>query len=164
MSVLKSLDPRSIARALERAELCRTRNEPLEAESICRDVLDVDPENHDARVRLLLSLTDQFEHDLTRLGEAMAVVDRLNDKYERCYYAGVTEERAGKAHLLRNTPGSGAYRALWKAMDWYEKAEAIRPPDNDEAMLRWNSCVRLLMRLGHLQPVEEEPASPLMLE
>jgi hypothetical protein len=158
------LAPGSIRRALERAELCRVRNEPIEAESICRDVLAVEPDNHAARVQLVLSLTDQLEHDMTRLGEAADLVERLEDEYERCYYSGVTEERAGKAHLARNTPGTGAYRALWNAMQWYEKAEAIRPPDNEEAMLRWNACARLLMRLGHLQPVEEERGEPLMLE
>ena len=29
-------------------------------------------------------------------------------------------------------------------MEWYEKAEAIRPEDNDEAILRWNTCVRIM--------------------
>jgi hypothetical protein len=164
METLKKLSRASIGRALERAELCRVRNEPLEAESICRDVLAVEPENHAARVQLVLSLTDQLEHDMSRLGEAMSVVGGLENEYERFYYSGVVEERAGKAHLTRNTPGTGAYRALWSAMQWYEKAEAIRPPDNEEAVLRWNACTRLLLRLGHLQPVEENRGEPLMLE
>lgn len=164
MATLKKLTPEGIDRALERAELCRLRNEPLEAESICRDVLAVEPRNHGALVRLILSLTDQLEHDMSRLGEATDLADQLADEYERLYYSGVVEERAGKAHLARNTPGMGVYRALWKAMGWYERAEDVRPADNDEAMLRWNACARLLMRLGHLQPVEEERGDPLMLE
>jgi hypothetical protein len=164
MATLKKLARESIGRALDRAELCRVRNEPLEAESICRDVLAIEPDNHAARVQLILSLTDQLEHDMTRMGEATDLVERLEDEYERCYYSGVIEERAGKAHLARNTPGTGAYRALWNAMQWYEKAEAIRPPDNDESILRWNACTRLLVRLGHLHPIEEERGEPLMLE
>jgi hypothetical protein len=35
-------------------------NEPAEAESICHDVLRIDPENQQALIVLLLTLTDQF--------------------------------------------------------------------------------------------------------
>jgi len=31
-------------------------------------------------------------------------------------------------------------------MSWYEKAEAVRPAANDDALLRWNTCARLIMR------------------
>jgi hypothetical protein len=31
-----------------------------------------------------------------------------------------------------------------EAMGFFERAEKIRPPDNDEAILRWNRCVRLV--------------------
>ena len=164
MTKLKKLTRGSIGRALERAEHCRLRNEPWEAESICLDVLEVDPEYQEALVRLVLSLTDQFQQDMSRLGDARAAVGRLKDEYALRYYSGIIEERAGKAHLARNTPGSGAYRALQNAMKWYEKAEAIRPPENDDAILRWNTCVRRLTRLGHMEPVRDEPVSPLMLE
>jgi hypothetical protein len=161
---LKEIARGSIGRALDRAEHCRLRNEPWEAESICLDVLEVEPEHQEALVRLVLSLTDQFEQDMSRLGEARAAVGRLRDEYALRYYSGIIEERAGKAHLARNTPGSGAYRALQKAMEWYEKAEAIHPPENDDAILRWNTCVRRLTRLGHMDPVREDPVNPLMLE
>ncbi|MFC1530804.1 hypothetical protein ACFL5T_00955 [Gemmatimonadota bacterium] len=164
MTKLKELTPRSIGRSLDRAEHCRLRNEPWEAESICLDVLEVEPEHQEALVRLILSLTDQFQQDMSRLGEARAAVGRLKDEYALLYYSGIIEERAGKAHLTRNTPGSGAYRSLQKAMEWYEKAEAIRPLENDDAILRWNTCVRQLTRLGHMEPVQEEPVSPMMLE
>jgi hypothetical protein len=29
-------------------------------------------------------------------------------------------------------------------MTWYEKAEAHRPDNNDDAVLRWNTCARML--------------------
>lgn len=164
MTKLKELARGSIGRALERAEHCRLRNEPWEAESICLDVLEVEPEHQEALVRLVLSLTDQFQQDMRRLGEARVAAGRLKDEYALRYYSGIIEERAGKAHLARNTPGSGAYRALQKAMEWYEKAETIRPPENDDAILRWNTCVRRLIRLGHMEPVGDEPVSLLMLE
>ena len=63
-------------------------------------------------------------------------------------------------------PGSGprVYEWLREAMAWYEKAEAIRPAGNDDALLRWNACARLLMRDQHLVPAVEERGEPLLLE
>ena len=49
-------------------------------------------------------------------------------------------------------------------MNWYEKAEAIRPAGNDDALLRWNACARLIMRDHHLVPITEERGEPLLLE
>jgi len=45
---------------LTKAERYRLLNEPEEAESICRDILDVDPTHEAALVNFLLALTDQF--------------------------------------------------------------------------------------------------------
>jgi hypothetical protein len=39
-------------------------NEPLEAESICRDVLEIEPDHQEALAALLLALTDQFTRGL----------------------------------------------------------------------------------------------------
>ena len=60
MFELKSISTQAIARAIVKAERYRLLNEPQEAESICRDILTVDPENQEALVMLLLSITDQF--------------------------------------------------------------------------------------------------------
>ncbi|MBA2736935.1 MAG: hypothetical protein H0U50_09150, partial [Pyrinomonadaceae bacterium] len=30
--------------------------------------------------------------------------------------------------------------------DWFERAEAIRPAGNDDAILRWNGCARIIIR------------------
>jgi len=40
------------------------------------------------------------------------------------------------------------------AMRYFEEAEKIRPPENDDSVLRWNRCVRLLSKLPE---VELEP-------
>jgi hypothetical protein len=64
----------------------------------------------------------------------------------------------------RHSSGSTIYEWLHEAMDWYERAEAIRPPANDDALLRWNTCVRLLMQNPHLQPSERERGEPIMSE
>ena len=50
-----------------------------------------------------------------------------------------------------------AYRWLSEAMSWYEKAESQRPTGHDEAILRWNTCGRLLARNPHLRPGADEP-------
>jgi hypothetical protein len=62
--------------------------------------------------------------------------------------------------------GSGAaiYDWIREAMTWYEQAEAIRPPANDDALLRWNTCARLLMRHPDLQPAPEQHTEPIMSE
>ena len=46
-------------------------------------------------------------------------------------------------------------------MDWYEKAEAIRPAANDDAILRWNACARIIMH-SHLTPRPAEGGEPFL--
>ena len=60
MSELKQLSPQAIPAALEKAERYRLLNEPREAESICLDVLEADPDNQQALITLLLAVTDRF--------------------------------------------------------------------------------------------------------
>jgi hypothetical protein len=165
---LKTLSPDAVPAALEKARLYRFLNEPGEAESICRDVLDVDPDNQEALIMLLLALTDQFDAETTSapFADARAVVEQMAEPYARAYYAGIVFERRAKAQLHHTAPGYGprAYEWLRAAMASYEKAEAVRPAGNDDALLRWNACARLLMRDQHLVPAVEERGEPLLLE
>src|SRR6266436_320626 len=55
MFELKRLSLEAVPAALERALRYRLLNEPAEAESICHDVLEIDPENQEALVMLLLA-------------------------------------------------------------------------------------------------------------
>jgi hypothetical protein len=91
---------------------------------------------------------------------------RLRDDYERAYYTGIIYERRAKALLAHQTPrgGSRAYEWIREAMVNYERAEAIRPQNNDDALLRWNACARLIMQDRHLEPSREEPSEPLLSE
>jgi predicted nucleic acid-binding protein len=142
---LKPLSLEATPRALEKAERYRLLNEPFEAESICLDALAREPENQEALKMLLLALTDQFgkgESPAT-VAEARKVVARFRDEYDRLYYSGITCERQAKARLKDS---ARAFDLLREAMGWYEKAEAIRPLGNDDAVLRWNTCARLIMR------------------
>jgi len=163
---LKAVSPEAVARALAKAERYRLLNEPGEAESICRDVLQVEPNNQEALTAMILALTEQFHDDASTVVEALTTVGQLRDDYERAYYTGIVAERRAKARLRHGMPGSGpqAYEWLRDAMTWYEKAEAIRPAGNDDARLRWNACARLIMRNRHLVPIGEERGEPLLLE
>ena len=155
---LKPLSSAAIPAALEKATRYRLLNEPGEAESVCHDVLRTDPDNQEALVTLLLALSDRFGKGYAvGMLEAGEVLARLRDPYERAYYQGILCERRGKAQLHRGGPGSSfeAYDYLREAMESYEKAEAIRPAGNDEALLRWNACARIIMQ-NKLEPRTEE--------
>ncbi len=164
---LKPLSPEAVPRALAKAERYRLLNEPGEAESICRDALEADPDNQEALVMLLLALTDQFDDEGTAaVDHATTCTERIRAEYERAYYTGIVWERRAKARLKRGVPDSGprAYEWLREAMSWFEKAEAVRPAGNDDALLRWNACARLIMRDRRLVPAAEERGEPLLLE
>jgi tetratricopeptide (TPR) repeat protein len=162
---LKSLHKDAIPAALAKAERYRLLSEPWQSESICQDVLRIDPDNQEALIMLLLALTDQFDKG-TRVDEARELIPRLNNEYDRAYYSGLISERRAYCLLHQVRHGSGAIIHQWltEAMSWYEKAEAIRPPQNDDALLRWNTCARVLMRNSHLKPAEEERQEPILSE
>jgi hypothetical protein len=155
---LKPISIASLPRALEKAERYRLLNEPEQAESICLDILDAEPANRKALVTLILALTDQFGTvgaplSAQRAGDYLA---RLTDEYQRNYYGGIIRERQARAYLRRGMARAFAYDAFREAMDCFEKAAAIRPDGDDEALLRWNACVRMIRR-ADLQPRPEEP-------
>jgi len=157
MFQIKPISKEGIPAALERAERYRLLNEPMLAESICLDILDADPRNTQAMVTMLLAITDQFSTtSLVDLSQAKQLSSKLPDEYDRLYYAGLICERQGNAVLNKHIPDSGfaAYEWLIEAMEFYEKAEAIRPPGKDDSILRWNTCARLIMR-HHLKPRDE---------
>jgi hypothetical protein len=159
---LKPITHEGIPAALQKAERYRLLNESSAAESICLDVLEIDPANQEALVSLLLSITDQFAEEMSDgLHRARAVLPRLTDEYERVYYAGIICERRARAQLQRGALGSAEVAAEWfrQAMGWYEKAEKMRPSGNDESILRWNTCVRMLGRHERVHvPGDYEPA------
>ena len=164
MSDLRPLSKEGIPKALERADRYRLLNEAAEAESICLDILTIDPDNQRALVTLVLALSDQFGQKRFSVGEHRCeeYIARLRDEYERVYYSGVVCERRGKAAFNVHTATSVAYEWFHDAMEWYEKAQAIRPQGNDDALLRWNTCVRILKHNPDLQPSEEERVEPYL--
>ena len=164
---LKRITKEGIPAALQKAERYRLLNEPSAAESICLDVLEVEPDHQQALVTLLLAIVDEFGEgiyegtsDGTR--RAREVLSRVRDEYKRNYYHGIICERRAKAQIRLGHPQAAhvAYGWFREAMEWYEKAEAMRPAGNDEAILRWNSCARILGRNPALAPAAEEAYEP----
>jgi tetratricopeptide (TPR) repeat protein len=141
---LKSISRAGIPEAISKAELYRNLNEPGEAESICRDVLAVEPDNQKAVRVLGLAITDQFGAGSDRYTEAEKTFQSLTDPYERLYYTGILQERRAKAQLRAGRSPHTLLPLFEEAMRCFAEAERIRPPGNDDAILRWNRCVRLL--------------------
>ena len=159
MFELKKLSREGIARALEKVERYRLLNEPWEAESICRDVLEVEPDHQEAVISLLLSMTDRFHHEEAPGVETVrALLPRIRGDYERAYYAGIICERKASAVWERGAAGAGprVYDMLRDAMEHYEEAESLRSPGNDDALLRWNTCARMIMEHPQVRPLPEE--------
>ena len=146
---LKKIRLQSVPAALRLVERYRLLNEPRVAESICLDILAVDIDNNTARIELILALTDQLGMEGTGPGLGRRALDlsvALADAYQRVYYTGIIHERDAKARLGRGYPGAtfDAYELLCKAMDHFEEAEALAPQGVDDAVLRWNSCARII--------------------
>jgi len=142
---LKSISKAGIGEALAKVELYRYLNEPEESESICRDILAVDPQQQLALRLLGLSITDQFTGGVSdRCQEAEELFQRLKDGYEQLYYKGILQERRAKAQLRAGQLPHAVYPLLERALQCFAEAEKIRPAGNDDAILRWNRCVRLL--------------------
>jgi hypothetical protein len=164
MRELKALSTDAIEAALAKAERYRLLNEPEEAESICLDVIAVEPDNQAAHVMLLLARTDQFGDVPGSHHRAREVLASLQSDYDRAYYAGIIAERRAKAQVARGGTSVGAYDWLMEAMRDYEIADGLRPAGNDDARLRWNACVRFLDRHPHLRSAVEERTEIEMLE
>lgn len=156
---LKPLSREGIAAALDKAEHYRLLNQPRLAESICLDILELDPSNATAAVSLLLSLTDQFGKSSSRASkQALSLAQNLKDEYSRKYYTGIVYERQAGNALTSGIPGADfdAYEWYLEAMKCFQEAEAIHPPGNDDAILRWNTCVRTILQYNlHERPMDE---------
>lgn len=159
MFELKQISKEAIPAALERAERYRLMKEPGNAESICYDILNVDPDNQQVPIILLLVLSEQFESSLyPSYDKAKEFLQRIRDKYQRSFYEGIIYERRAKSHMKQRSPGSGymAYGWFQKALKCYEDAIEIRPDGNDDAIMRWNACARIVMQISEVRPEPED--------
>jgi hypothetical protein len=144
---LKKIHHEAMPKALELGERYRLLNEPEQAESIARDVLEIEPDNQQATLMLVLAISDQFlTHRGNALPEAEKCLAHLKDPYQRAYFKGVTYDRWARAKRKEGLPLHAVDDWIERAMAAFEEAEALRPPGNDDAILRWNTCARMLHR------------------
>ena len=164
MSELKPLPPSAVESALEKARHYRLLNEPAEAASICRDVLALEPGHSRALVTLILALSDQLDEVPAAFEEARALLPGLEEGYAREYYSGILWERRAKATLRRGGPGAGgrAYPFFRDALEAFDRASHLAPEGNEDAVLRWNTCVRLLAAHPDVRPREDDGFRPLL--
>lgn len=167
---LKTISPSGIAEALAKVTLYRYLNEPEEAESICHDILAIEPENQMAMRMLGLSITDQFTGQASdRYADAGMAFQRLTDTYERLYYTGLLCERRAKAQMRAGRPPQMLVSLFQEAMQYFDEADKLHPSDNDDAILRWNRCVRLLHKLPDVEldrqeaPFEDHDIAPVQI-
>lgn len=159
---LKTISAGAIDAAVAKAEQYRLLNQPEQAESICLDILAVDDGHQEARRILVLAMTDQFAESATssRVKQARRHAQSLGDPYDRDYFRGLVHEREGRAYLSKGLRSSFAYECFREALDCFEAAAQQRPAGNDDAILRWNSCVRTIQGRG-LEPPAPEAELPL---
>lgn len=164
MKRLKRISKTSVPSALKKAERYRLINEPSEAASICHDILDVDPNNSDAKVMLILSLSGQLTERISAFGEAKDVVKTLETGYERNYYMGLLCERRARAHFRHGSIGCEhvAYDWFHVALEFFDKAAKDRPKGNDDSYFRWNAVIRTLEEHPSLQPHQENSEAQLL--
>lgn len=152
----KTISKSSIPEALSKAKHYRYLNQAEEAESICRDILAVEPDNQKALRLLGLAITDQFTGSTSdRRQEAESCFAKLTSLYERSYYLGILHERRAKAQMRAGHLAHSLLASFEKAMQCFEEAEKLRPEDNDDALLRWNRCLRLLNSIPEISRQEE---------
>src|SRR5438034_10972881 len=122
---LKPISKDGIPEAISKAELYRFLNEPGEAESICRDILAVEPDNQIALRLLGLAITDQFTGESDRSTEVERIFRSLSDRYEQLYYTGLLHERRAKAQLKAGRLPQAVLPLFEEAMHCFEEAEKI---------------------------------------
>ena len=154
------------SRGHRQADWYRLLNEPGRRESSARRPRR--GRRDQTALRLLgLAITDQFTGAASdRRAEAEATFQSLQDPYERLYYAGIVRERFAKAQLSAGRPPHTLIVLFEDALKWFEEAEKVRPTGNDESILRWNRCVRILEKLAvpdrdrehaHFEPTDSPP-------
>ncbi|MBC8088268.1 MAG: hypothetical protein H7Z40_13450 [Phycisphaerae bacterium] len=167
MFSLKPVSAAAVPAALHKAEHYRLLNQPWAAESICLDILLAEPGHQEALRVLLLARTDQFGvHAARNTAQARETLNKLTSAYERAYYHGIICERRAKAEMEKRTLESGhaAYEWILQAMEHYAHAEQLKLSGDDDPILRWNSCVRLLQESPNVVPRETERMEPVLGE
>ncbi|MED5510694.1 MAG: hypothetical protein VX841_10400 [Pseudomonadota bacterium] len=162
---LHDIHPDSIELALDKARQYRSLHEPEIAESICLDILHIESENQKALVLYILALSDQLHHagKKTQVQAIEQAIQKLQSRYQQHYYTGLLHERRARFMLTQSMARVFAYDYFIEALQFYQKAEKIRPEHNDESILRWNSCIRTIEK-ENLKPRPDNKDARLDME
>ena len=79
---LKKLSQNAVDSAFEKAKHYRLLNDPVNAESICLDILHVDENHQEALVVLILALADQFDGGSKKVKQARSFLDKLENEFQ----------------------------------------------------------------------------------
>ncbi|MDC9725967.1 MAG: hypothetical protein PSN44_08665 [Gammaproteobacteria bacterium] len=136
----------AVDEALLKAKQYRSLLEPEIAESICLDVLHIDPENQSVLIVYILALLDQISRTekQTQIKSIERTIEKLTSQYQRYYYSGLLNERRARHLITQAMSHSFAYDYFIEALKFYQQAVDRCPEKNDEAILRWNSCIRTI--------------------
>ena len=105
----------SIDLALDKARQYRSLLEPEIAESICLDVLNIDPANQAALVLYILALTDQISISGSQspFQAIETAISQLQSDYKQLYYTGIFHERRARFMLI-----FAAVNGLGRRLGW----------------------------------------------
>lgn len=143
---LYDIHPEAIELALDKARQYRSLLEPEMAESICLDIINIDSDNQAVLVVYILSLLDQIPSPDKKIEVKTIerIIDQLSSSYQRFYYSGLLHERMARYMVTQTMSHAFAYDYFYQALRCYDHAREISPVGNDEATLRWNSCIRTI--------------------
>lgn len=145
---LHFIHKKSIGCVLDKAKQYRLLLEPDLAISICLDIFAVDSDNQEALVIYILALTDALSHSDASTHKPdkkiQDAIKKLQSDYQKNYYQGIFYERKARSLMSYAMSTSFAYDLLLKAIGCYKKAEKLTPENCDDAVLRYNACVRTI--------------------
>ena len=102
----------------------------------------------------------QFPHNAALVRRARKRAAQLTNEYDKLYFSGLILEREARAQLTKGHSAAFAHDLFMDAIAFYERAESLRPENNDDPILRRNSCLRTLTAEG-LEPMHEGSEHPL---
>ena len=146
MFALKALSHEGVASALAKAEHYRLLKRTGRSGEHLPRYSRHRARNQQALICLVLAQSDQIARDSRSFHSALATVQKLQGSTSVPITAGIVWERRAKA--LDAERGRGTHHSVYewvvKALDCFAQAERLRPAGNDDAVLRWNTCVRFL--------------------
>lgn len=148
----------SIDTVLDKARQYRSLLEPDLAISICLDVFAVDADHQETLVIYILALSDTLSHGGTGAHKPdkkiLDAIKKLRSDYQQSYYQGIFYERKARSLMRHAMSRSFAYNLLSQAIKCYQQAEKLSPKGCDDAILRYNACLRTIEN-EHLQPRQD---------